>query len=379
MRVRILNARDVVFFFGAGASAPFGIPTMKQFVVDFDKFLDENGTEDEKTLYGNVKNVLAKRLKREVDLENIFTVIDGYINFSFEKLGVLSLYTFREQFSKMNKIPPGSYEVDVTICRSLRKKFQEFVREKCLIPDKSFQKIANVYHDLFNRFWYESSVKGSGYPERLNFGCCDTWTMFTTNYDTCLEYYWRQVAKFRLNTGFVVDEARNTWTLNPSKLYEERLRLLKLHGSISWRIEPDGTVTEEQSMLGRSLMGRKFVGEMMIYPVEEKELYIDPYISMFVQLNRELKHRSMWVIIGYSFNDPVIREIFKQSSDNKKTIVLVHPSAQKVKDQMLSGIKGKRFHPIHRKFGNYDFRQVNHEIIQCFKPNPKSSPAETPV
>ena len=39
------NANNVVFFFGAGASAPFGIPTMKQFVVDFEKKLEKEGTK----------------------------------------------------------------------------------------------------------------------------------------------------------------------------------------------------------------------------------------------------------------------------------------------------------------------------------------------
>jgi len=371
------GAHDVFFFFGAGASAPFGIPTMKQFVTDFEKFLQESGTKDEMILYLDIKESLKNRLKREIDLEDVFTVIDGYINFSFEKLGLLSTYVFSREIEQKGIFPSPTYEADRATCRTLRKEFQNFVRDKCLIPDDAFDKISRVYQDLFNRFVHEFG--GETYKPRDNY-YHSKWSMFTTNYDTCLEHYWRQVARAKLNTGFTVDEARRTWVLTP--LIFERddlLRLFKLHGSISWLIEPDGTTTEEQSILGRSLVGRRFVGEMMIYPVEQKELYLEPYISMFKPLNHELERKSIWVIIGYSFNDPVIREVFLRNSDERKRIVLVHPSAQEVKYQRLNEIKCKEFHLLDQKFGEHNFKEVNHSIIKCFKPNPRYSPQETPA
>jgi len=47
------DSSDVLFFFGAGASAPFGIPTMKQLVLDFGHFLAENGTDKEKEIFAD--------------------------------------------------------------------------------------------------------------------------------------------------------------------------------------------------------------------------------------------------------------------------------------------------------------------------------------
>lgn len=368
---------DVVFFFGAGASAPFGIPTMKQFVVDFERLLEKNGTDEEKKLYSNIKTTLANRLRREIDLEDIFTVIDGYINFDYERLGLLSVYTFREPLSKMTYFPSETYEADVQLCRTLKNKFQKFVRDRCLIPNEAFSRITEVYHDFFNRFSLESTAAGQSV--RGSFWWYSNWTMFTTNYDTCLEHYWRQTARVSLNTGFSVDEARRTWILNPSKFNEENLRLLKLHGSISWQIEPDEPVTEEQTMLGRSLVGREFIGEMMVYPVQEKELYLEPYISMFVQLNRELKRKSTWIIIGYSFNDLIIREIFLRNSNKKKKIVLVHPDAYKVRESRLNDLKGD-VGLITEKFGlEHDFRNINYSIIGKLKSRPKYLTSETPI
>ena len=373
-----MNSADIMFFFGAGASAPFGIPTMKQMVIDFENELSRNGTKEEREIYSDIKKTLEAIIGKNVDLEAVFTVIDGIINYDVERLGLLSTYASAVSFAKfLTDVPPP--EDMKNICKGLRTKFQNFVREKCLIPEESFSKISVVYHDFFNRFIVESDTRG-GESRRSDYWWRNTWTIFTTNYDTCLEYYWRQVARAPINTGFSVDEARRTWVLNPSKFYEEtRLRLLKLHGSIGWEIEPDGIVTEEQTVLGRSLVGREFVGEMMIYPVQEKELYLDPYISMFVQLNRELKNRSIWVIIGYSFNDPVIREIFLKNSNERKKIILVHPDAFQISTNRLNGLEGD-VGLITEKFGlEHDFRFINHSIITKLKPNPRYSYDETPA
>ena len=379
------NASDIVFFFGAGASAPFGIPTMKQFVLDFEKYLDKKGTEKERNLYRDIKNYLRSQFERDIDLEDVFTVVDGLINHDIERLGLLSIYYFHKYFSLSHttRTKPRFWKKlydDVDVCKPLRDKFQNFVREKCLIPARSYGKIREVYQDFFNRLWVEATSRSSP-PSKTkgNYRYCETWTMFTTNYDTCLEYYWREIVRVPLNTGFDFDRARNTMVSSPHRLYDysrpNEMRLLKLHGSVSWLVEKNGTVVEETA-LGPSLVGRKFVGELMIYPVEQKELYVDPYISMFVQLNRELKNKSIWVIIGYSFNDPIIREVFIRNSDETKRIVLLHLDAQKVKGQRLVNIKCKEMFLLNQKFGEDDFRLVNYSLIKQLEPTPKHSHTE---
>ena len=109
---------------------------------------------------------------------------------------------------------------------------------------------------------------------------------------------------------------------------------------------------------------------MMLYPIAEKELYLDPYISMLMRLNRELERKSTWVVIGYSFNDPIIREIFIRKSNEKKHLILVHKSADKIYSDKLPEIKGK-VDPMNKEFGLEDtFRQTNHQIIHKLKDNP---------
>jgi len=368
------NADDIVFFFGAGASAPFGIPTMKQFVIDFENYLDEKGKSDERKAYRNIKNILETKLNREIDLEDVFTVIDGIINLTPERLGVLPIYVYSPSQMPTISHYPNNY---IDTCESLEKKFQSFVREKCRISDEKFyHKIAIVYQDFFNRLWHESSQRSSTiYRQNQNYFYCKNWAIFTTNYDTCLESYWRECVgpDDGLNTGFRLDESRNRWILSPERLFSiDRVRLMKLHGSISWQIGQDEkTVTEEQT-LGYSLIGRRYIGQMMIYPIQQKELYLEPYITMFKILNSELRNKSVWIIIGYSFNDPIIREIFIQNSDDKKRIIYVHPDAAHILGEKIGDIKG-RFSALNQKFGENDFKDVNNSIVKQIKPNPTHS------
>lgn len=305
----IENSSEVVFFFGAGASAPFGIPTMKQLVIDFEKILEEDGTNVEVNIYKEIKDALEKRLKKQIDIEAIFTVIDGLVNYTTEKLGFLSLYLANKFY------PPDSKEIRA--CKTLRKTFREFVSAECCIPSEGFSLIGEVYHDFFNRFALE--FKGCNVQGKFAYN--SDWSIFTTNYDCCLEYYWREVASIIVDTGFSFDRVKNLPILQPDKFLMERIgvQLFKLHGSVDWLVEK-GTnkVLEVEMVKGQSHMGRRYRGEMMLYPVAEKELYLDPYISMLLRLNRELEKKSTWFVAGYSFSDPVIREIFLRKSSADK-------------------------------------------------------------
>lgn len=376
---------DVVFFFGAGVSAPFGIPTMKEFVLLFENELGALADQDiiyrgdrtgeEKDLYTNIKKTLEEKLHRPVDLETVFTIIDGMLNYSTEKLGLLSLYSateFRKNFPN---------ELDVKICKLLKERFQEFVREKCIIPEESYTKIRKVYHDFFNRLALElpGANTVTGFHEYL---WNKRWAIFTTNYDTCLEYYWRDVVRGGIDTGFEFDRSRGVNRMEPFKYLREDLgiQLFKLHGSINWLIEKEsGEVVEQEMMKGHSLMGRRYEGEMMVYPIAEKQLYLNPYISMLLRLNRELDGKSVWIVIGYSFNDPIVKEIFVKRSDADKHLILVHPEAEKVCSAKLGEFKGRKT-LIPARFGlEEDFRVVNYKIIKSLKDNPQYDVDNTPT
>jgi hypothetical protein len=365
-----VNSSDIVFFFGAGASAPFKIPTMKQFVTDFEILLAEKASKEEDRAYKEIKETLEKRLMKQVDLEAVFTVIDGMLNFSPEKIGLLPLYC-------ANELKPPSPE-KIEIYGSLRKRFQDFVKEKCVIPEESFPHIKDVYQDFFNRFAFEFEAANS----IGKYGFKQNWRIFTTNYDLCLEYYWREAAGIGIDTGFEFNTVRNVPVLRPYKLlqeYPQVMQLFKLHGSVNWLVEKvTNNVIEVEMVRGQSHMGRRYEGEMMLYPIAEKELYLDPYISMLLRLNQELERKSKWVVIGYSFNDPIIREIFIRKSNEKKHLILVHKGADKIYSDRLPQIKGK-VDSMNKEFGLEDtFRQTNHQIMHKLKDKLRFQANEVP-
>jgi hypothetical protein len=84
-----------------------------------------------------------------------------------------------------------------------------------------------------------------------------------------------------------------------------------------------------------------------------------------LKLNRELEKKDIWVVIGYSFNDPVIQDIFLNHCSINKHLILVHPKAQEIVNRKFAGAKVK-ISAINQKFGliegeiERDFKAYNH-------------------
>ena len=55
----------------------------------------------------------------------------------------------------------SSLTIDPAVCVTLEEKFKNFVRERCLIPDDMFDRISDVYRDLFNRIWDMSKSRAT--------------------------------------------------------------------------------------------------------------------------------------------------------------------------------------------------------------------------
>ena len=100
-----------------------------------------------------------------------------------------------------------------------------------------------------------------------------------------------------------------------------------------------------------------------MYPLIEKELYVDPYIQMFYCLNKELENKRVCLTIGYSFRDPIIRKIFHKNflNDSNKKIILVDPHTTEIIQTYFENFH-ENFLPIEQYFGHTDYKKVNEEI-----------------
>lgn len=115
----------------------------------------------------------------------------------------------------------------------------------------------------------------------------------------------------------------------------------------------------------RTFTGRRFRGQVMLYPIEEKTLYMEPYLTMYQMLNRELKSDKNWVVVGYSFGDRVIRDIFIRNSEDGSRLVLIHPRATEIFPR-LAGIRGKQV-PLTTKFGEGDLQKFKEDVSKALR------------
>ena len=70
------TAENSLAFLGAGASKPFGIPTMQEMV---DKFEERLERDDAKcfALYSRIKSTLVSAYGNSIDIESVFSVLHG--------------------------------------------------------------------------------------------------------------------------------------------------------------------------------------------------------------------------------------------------------------------------------------------------------------
>jgi len=360
---------NTILFFGAGASAPFGIPTMQQMVEDFETSLLPGNKAEEQVLYQDIRAFLSETLGRPIDLEAVFTIVDSIINWSSDKMGIAALYhamraSPRAKEGALASLKPPSTDT-VRTARSLEADFESFVKNACQIREGVSTRIDEVYKNFFDSIG--AVVGGTNFQGQTGRSQVVVGPMFTTNYDAVLEHYWLDLVRVSLNTGFTYDNVAGMLVSSPDSFRpnfvgQNDLRLFKLHGSITWYMDDYGRLTEQrvppQGM--RTVTGRKFTGQVMLYPLEEKDLFVEPYQTMFLMLNRELAAAKHWIVVGYSFGDRILRDIFIQNSRPETILLLLHPNASKVSERLV-GFRGSR-RPIDARFGGEDFNQVMQQV-----------------
>ena len=320
---------EPLFFFGAGASAPFGIPTMKEMVTLFKQELkNEKGEEkdEEASLYKNVEEVLREDFQR-VDLESVFSVIDGIAQgLTPHQLGYLTTF-FVRRAKDPTLLEPPRLELRKAAQR-LRNKFEDFVKRVCWAKPDKLDQIMGTYLPFLDMVFQSVGGGMSQFRyENQSYTYNSGWEMFTTNYDNVLEVLWRDgVRQEELETGFQWNTASHTQVFSSSRLLGQKLKLAKLHGSITWWVEePTGIIVEDRQPPNPSYLARKLGEQVLLYPIQQKDTFSRPYFDLFYAFNQALQKSKKWLVIGYSFADDIIRAMLARSSTPDTTLVLVHP------------------------------------------------------
>ena len=220
-------------FFGAGASNYFGIPTMKEFIEDFEKYLEDNGADDEKSLYKQIKSSLEE-VYGDLDLEAMLTVLEDLsgkrFDRRFEHPSILYLLKSHDQIDNTRRSIEIEVRRDAEVAKRLKENLKLFIREKC-IP-KDFKNKIWIYDEFFGAIIEKMPGYGFKSVREKSIEAAVDCEIFTTNYDLCIENYCR-IGNIKYTNGEnptdtgkqIVDITKNNDSFSESR----KFHIYKLH------------------------------------------------------------------------------------------------------------------------------------------------------
>lgn len=307
-----------VLFLGAGASKPFGIPTMKELT----DYVLNNLNDEHKTCIENIRNRLENINKEKIDIEAILECVDGLcdLEISKRKLGKFAEYllTFEDPLLGIK------HEIYKEISGEIRK----MIREECFLT-QDIDTLTLLYDKIF-----DDKCLGRIKAAKINLQkpYKNLIDVFTTNYDLCFERYCDERRK-DISDGF-----KNEYYIN--EFQEDMMKFIKIHGSTNYSVQENGRIRKSDKAINIGEVSIKGTAqsEVMIYPTTEKYLSKEPFFSMLIKFKDSIsapneEDRIIIVFIGYSFRDSVINNIILDSIKlygNRIRLIVLDPNAKQI-------------------------------------------------
>lgn len=335
-----------MIFLGAGASAPFNIPTTKKLTEDM-----RNLVASHSKLLEEIDDFFEFTYDRKPNYENILTILtdlgtperrsrfyDGFINRFPE---------YKGKKLNFNEIIDRMYKKIIEYCTS-------FVSgEQAFTP----MKLGEVFRETYD----------------LLFAVCPNEIVFTTNYDPSLEL-WCQKRNIVLSdqTQVTQNPEIKTFSLTNVPVFTRTtglsagepptVGLVRLHGSI-WVYNPtDNKMVKMQRPKDKLLFSDFYPflinkKPVMIFPGQEENLGRGQWDHLYQFFKNSLERRC--IVIGYSFRDEVINQAFIDNlvAGRIGKIFIIDPRPEEVKGNLLRRHKippyeEERIVTIKGEFGN---------------------------
>jgi hypothetical protein len=301
MQVKVGKPRKIVTFLGAGASAPFKYPTTKSFLEGLEGFL----TGEEKKYLNSIRSLYWV----VEDVEHVVEILDSILELeSASQRTRLSTFLFwypvfldfvkkddkRFYFSPSLEEKVGWSQL-VKLSEGLRDQVEEFTFQQYESKVVQFPRIKREYARFFSML--------KNYLQENEF------EVFTTNYDNVIE-------DFSCKSGIscmlsVLDHEVNPRVEN----HEYNLLLTKLHGSLNWLIDKETGNIEISNSQARVRKGspRWDRNEYVLFGTKARLGEAKIYQPLLDQLTQSLLKAKFCVVIGFSFRDKHITEIFNNA------------------------------------------------------------------
>ena len=166
-------------------------------------------------------------------------------------------------------------------------------------------------------------------------------SILTTNYDNVLETYC-EATEMDLVNGFSQSHLGDRRMWNGSlEGVDGALRLVKLHGSITWQKDDDGTILE----IGRPGI-RDTDRDVMITPtLGEKDYSEDIFPTLVAAFKKILAETELLIVVGFSFRDPGINHMLRsrltrsRGNPNPMMLLCVDPNPDVLRELVDPGGK----------------------------------------
>lgn len=306
-----------LLFFGAGASKPFGVPTMAEFTDEILSSLDKKDSS-QAALVREIRGDVSK-FGLNPDIEAILTVLYGRTDPDKALKDVGPLVTL---FTKdYRRVAPDIKS------NSVVSEIENAIYERCrkINHEKATTMLGGLWDNLTGPDW-----NGGLNPFRM----IKPQKIFTTNYDLSIESFCRR-RHIMFQEGFKEDGVgemafANEWSQGLIYLY-------KMHGSINYYLKEDGKIVRSEAPLETvNQYGERVIGPRMIYPAGEKYATRWPFHEYLSQLRQALFSEPMCLVVGYSFRDIPINNAFLDAiqKNPRLQVILVGPSAGEIRDSV---------------------------------------------
>jgi hypothetical protein len=296
---------------------------MREMVNIFPKNI---GDERQVALFEDVRDAVALN-NPNPDIEAILSVVNAISrDVTGFQLGYPTAYLVSKVLQKPANTSIAVDEDQRQIAKGLEVRLQEMIRRACT-PVELEEGLPEFFEPLL-KFFDAVIAADPRSAKDLRPAISQLFCpIYTTNYDQILERVF--LDRTQLYEPFVTT-AERVEKLQEGQLSSQFPRLLKLHGSVDWYRRADGSIVRLPA--ARRYVGRhKIEGQVMLYPVQQKELYFAPWIWLLKQFQMDLSAYSDWIFVGYSFQDEVLREIVREALKfGAHRLLVLHPRATDV-------------------------------------------------
>lgn len=342
-----IKNNDVVFLLGAGISIPIGIPAMAGIYRAFMDKKNSGITEEDK----KICQFLVSNMGVNPDLEEFLLAANRIEEFGQSGLNKFVEYSISKKGRPKKVLDYNrNLKVNVKAVSEVKNKILDFLSRMCFQFDRSAAERVNT--------GFVKTVSKLGYP------------VYSTNYDYSLEHVALE-HEITIHDNFYRQGQRVFWNDKINFEGENGLRLIKLHGSVTWYEDHSGTIEKIYSPTTISPAGQP-IGNIVIFPTRFKDIYSHNFFALYSHFLKTLSECKVLVIAGHSLRDDYLRAaIIERNRQGEFQMIVIDPIyPTEIKSILPPARKGTLGDIIHLP---YKWEEVADEVSSILRDNPPES------